>query len=150
MNALGKFNVGKFAVSTFAAGRFGKFAARTALIGLTVFLTACAVSREDRLRDKADRLNDKLVDEREKILDNPQFVESRDAQLTHLTTLRTTLSAINIGLGSTRYLAEQDRDLAYDVIEEAYDTIEWNIPYASPSMQKTMPMQFQNGVLNFK
>lgn len=150
MNALGKFNVGQFSGGKFNVGSLAKLAARTALIGLTVFLTACAVSREDRLRDKADRLNDKLIDEREKILDNAQFAESRDAQLTHLTTLRTTLSAINIGLGSTRYLAEQDRELAYDVIEEAYDTIEWNIPYASPSMQKTMPLQFQNGVLNFK
>jgi hypothetical protein len=138
------------ALDRFANGRFATLAGRTALICMTVFLTACTVTREDRLRAKADRLNDKLIDEREKVLDNAQFAESRDAQLTHLTTLRTTLSAINLGLGSTRYLAEQDRDLAYDVIEEAYDTIEWNIPYAAPSLQKTMPLQFQNGALKFK
>ncbi|HLO42426.1 MAG TPA: hypothetical protein VK176_15495 [Phycisphaerales bacterium] len=122
-------------------------AVRTVVLSAMCMLGACAVSREDRLRAKADRIGDKLTDEREQVIEKAEFAEARDQQLAHLTTLRTTLSAVNIGLGSTRYLPEQDRELAYDVIEEAYDTIEWNIPYVSLGMQKPMPAQFQNGVL---
>lgn len=119
---------------------------------LIVFLAAgalmlggCAVTREGKLRAKSDSIADELTAERQKVIDSSST--ERPARLSHLNTLRTTLSAVNIGLGSTRYLPEADRDLAYDVLDEAYETIRWNIPLGPSDQLKQMPLQFQNGKL---
>lgn len=111
-------------------------------------LGGCAMTREGQLRAKSDRIASELTKERQRVLDTNNL--DRDARLGHLNTLRTTLSAANIGLGSTRYLPEADRDMAFDVIEEALTTIEWNIPLGPRDQLKQMPSQFQDGTLRLR
>ncbi len=114
---------------------------------LAVGLGGCAVTREQQLRAKSDRIADALTKERETVLKAAPTSTQRPGRLSYLNTLRTTLSAVNIGLGSARYLPEADRDMAYDVLDEAYATIEWNIPLGPDDQQKPMPAQFSGGVL---
>ncbi|MCK6476478.1 MAG: hypothetical protein L6Q35_06575 [Phycisphaerales bacterium] len=120
-----------------------------AAVGLSL-VGGCAMSREDKLRARSDKIADALIDERDRVLNSTAPDLQRDARLARLNTLRTTLSAINVGLGSARYLPEDRRALAYDVIDEAYTTIEWNIPLGPSDQLKPMPAEFQNGQLLFR
>ncbi len=110
-------------------------------------LGGCAMSREDRLHARADRISDSLLSERDQAMKLSPIDPRRPERLAHLSSLRTTLSAVNIGLGAVRYLPEARREVGYDVIEEAYSTIEWNIPLGPGEAPRPMPSQFVNGVL---
>lgn len=126
---------------------------RIVLILLTAvtMLGGCAMSREDRLRDRADKIEDKLIDERDRVVALPAADPDRAPRLSNLNSLKTSLSAVNIGLGSAKYLPENRRDVAYDIIEEAYSTIEWNIPLkAGDAGRRPMPEGFVNGKLDLK
>jgi hypothetical protein len=119
------------------------------LLAAALTIAGCATSRLDQLRDKADRVESHLLKERDRIARLPSGDPERSPRLDHLTTLRTTLSAANIGLGTVPHFVPHDkRDLAYDVIDEAYDTIDWNIPLGPNDPKKPLPFRFQNGTLN--
>lgn len=106
----------------------------------------CATSRVDQLHRKADRVEAELKSEQKKVL--AMSPGDRAARLDRLTQLRATLSAANIGLGSVPHLVEPGkRDLAYDVLDEVYNTIEWNIPLGPGDPQRPLPAQFSGGVL---
>ena len=111
----------------------------TTLILLALTLPACA-SRYDQLRAKSDRVESALVAERTKV--SAADASDRSARLSHLSELRTTLSAANVGLGATRYIPKEQRDVAYDILEEVYGTIEWNIPQGPSDKKKSLPSSF--------
>ena len=107
------------------------------------------MSREAQLRRKADTVESALVKERDRVARFDSTNAERAQRLEHLTMLRGTLSAANIGLGSVPHLLPIDqRDLAYDVLDEAYDTIAWNIPLGPGDPKKPLPLPFQSGRLN--
>ncbi len=122
-----------------------RFLAALVLAGLMV-LGGCAASRVDQLHRKADRVEASLKGEQRRVL--ALTSADRAQRLDHLNSLRTTLSAANVGLGAVPHLVEPDkRDVAYDVLEEVYDTIEWNIPLGPGDPQRPLPSRFSNGVL---
>lgn len=115
---------------------------------LILALTACASSREMMLRRKADRVETQLKSEQKRVLAMPTEDSSRPARLSHLDELRTTLSAANVALGTVSdYVPSPYRGTAYDVLDEVYGTIEWNIPLGPTEMRRALPRQFQGGVL---
>lgn len=119
------------------------------LLAAAITLTGCATSRIDQLRNKSDRVESHLIRERDRVSLLASTDPERLERLDHLTTLRATLSAANIGLGTIPHFVPIDkRDLAYDVIDEAYDTIDWNIPLGPNDPKKPLPLRFQNGSLN--
>lgn len=123
---------------------------RTAIVAavLAAALGGCSVSRYGQLRDKADDVESSLKSEQRRVVALSPDQPEREARLDHLSGLRTMLSATNIGLGATRYaIPEEKRDLAYDILEEAYGTIEWNIPLGPTEPKRAMPARFNNGVL---
>lgn len=108
---------------------------------LTLLLTGCA-SRYDQLRAKADRVESSLVAERDR--QSASDAADRDARLSHLSNLRATLSAANVGLGSTRFIPKEQRDVAFDILDEVYGTIEWNIPLGPADTKKPLPSTFNS------
>ena len=119
------------------------------LAGVSCILPGCATSRYDQLRAESGRVEQKLRDEQARTLNLPENDMIRRQKLEHLTQLKYTLSAANVGLGTVRHgLPEDQRDLGYDVMEEVYSTIEWNIPLGANEPQKQLPPQFSNGFLN--
>jgi hypothetical protein len=109
------------------------------LLALTVTLTGCA-SRYDQLRTKSGRVESALVAERTKV--SATDATDRSARLSHLSDLRATLSAANVGLGATRYIPKEQREVAYDILDEVYGTIEWNIPLGPTDKKKSLPSSF--------
>jgi hypothetical protein len=109
------------------------------LLALTVTLTGCA-SRYDQLRTKSGRVESALVAERTKV--SAADAADRSARLSHLSDLRATLSAANVGLGATRYIPKEQREVAYDILDEVYGTIEWNIPLGPADKKKSLPSSF--------
>lgn len=113
-------------------------------------LTGCAVSRVDQLRAKAGKVSDELSAEQRRVLAMPASLE-RDQRLDRLTGLKAALSAANISLGAVPHVvAPPQRDVAYDVLQEAYETIRWNIPLDPSQPQRPMPAGFQGGTLQLE
>lgn len=108
---------------------------------LTLLLTGCA-SRYDQLRAKADRVESSLVAERDR--QSTSDAADRSARLSHLSELRATLSAANVGLGATRFIPKEQRDVAYDILDEVYGTIQWNIPLGPSDKKKPLPSSFNS------
>ena len=118
------------------------------LIVITAALGGCSVTRYGEVKAKASDVESELKSEQRRVVAMPASAEDKDARLDHLTGLRGMLSAANIGLSATRYAIPEDkRDLAYDVLEEAYGTIEWNIPLGPSEPKRAMPARFNNGAL---
>lgn len=109
------------------------------LLALTFTLTGCA-SRYDQLRTKSGRVESALIAERTKV--SATDANDRSARLSHLSDLRATLSAANVGLGATRYIPKEQREVAYDILDEVYGTIEWNIPLGPSDKKKPLPSSF--------
>ncbi len=120
------------------------------LIGLALLLSGCAVSRHQELKRMSGRVAKTLRNEQSLALD-AEYANAldRESRLDHLTALRTTLSAANIGLASVpRVVPEPQRPLAYDVLEEVYTTIDWNIPLGPGDTLRSLPDAFSGGVLD--
>jgi hypothetical protein len=119
-----------------------------ALLGLMIIvLGGCATSRVDRLQAKSERVEKALYAEQKQVLAMSAESERRE-RLDHLTQLRALLSAANISLGVVPHaIPAEKRDIAYDVLDEAYDTIQWNIPLGAGEARRPLPSQFRNGVL---
>jgi len=133
--------------------RFLSLSARPAimasvLVAAAAALGGCSVTRYGELRNKASDVESELKSEQRRVVAMAPGEGEKDARLDHLTGLRAMLSATNIGLSATRYaIPEEKRDLAYDVLEEAYGTIEWNIPLGPSEPKRAMPARFKNGAL---
>lgn len=112
-------------------------------------LAGCTMSRVEQLERKSDRVAASLKSEQTRVL--ALNAADRTQRLDHLNMLRATLSAANVGLGAVPHFTQPaERDIAYDVIEEVYDTIEWNIPLGPGDPQRPLPSQFSGGVLKLK
>ena len=75
------------------------------------------------------RVETALTKEQSLVLNTDKYANDRQQRLDYLSQLRTTLSAANIGLSTVRYVVPADKQpIAYDVIQEVYGTIKWNIP----------------------
>ncbi len=116
-----------------------------------LFSGGCALSRADKLERKADKIESRLVQERDEALS----VRAADAgaystKMNHLTTLRSTLSIANGALAAVPYVFKgPEENLAYDVLDEVYGTIDWNIPLLpnDPGI-KVLPKEFSGGRIN--
>ncbi len=121
-----------------------------------VTLGGCRSAERERtsvesLRYRAERVESNLLHARDKALSSGGIQSG--AQIGHLTTLRLALSAANISLASveTELVKPEHRAIAYSVLEEAYGTIDWNIPILPGQGQRALPGLFapQSGGLNF-
>lgn len=111
-------------------------------------LGGCALSRYEQLQRKSDKVESALKSEQKRVL-NLNADPTRQARLDHLSDLRLSLSATDIGLSTVKYaVPAEEQNLAYDVIEQVYDTIDWNIPLGPDQAKRPMPAQFSNGKLN--
>lgn len=118
---------------------------------LIAMLGGCAASRYDQLRSKSAKIDTALTRERDRAVALPAESPVRAQRIEHLSRLRNELSAVNLGLtGVRRAMPDDMRDVAYDVLEQAYDTINWNIPLGPGDALKPMPSQFSGGVLKLK
>jgi hypothetical protein len=127
--------------------------AKATLLVVTAVVMAlggCAMTREEQLRDRSQEVASRLTAERDKVLDAWNTDPASRARLDHLTTLRTELLAANVGMTAAKFLPEERRDAAFDVIEQVYDTIEWNIPIPPGEKMKPLPPEFSDGRLNFR
>lgn len=107
----------------------------------------CTQSRVEQLRARSTRVESALRKEQQRVLTSISD-GTRQGRLDRLSELRLTLSAANIGLATVPVVVPlEKRDIAYNVLEEAYGTIEWNIPLGPGERPKALPVQFQDGVL---
>jgi hypothetical protein len=115
-------------------------------------LGACSTGRLAKLERKADRVESSLLAERKRVLTMAPADPGRAARLDHLSQLRGSLSAANVARGTVPYLIQEpQRPIAYDVLEEVYSTIEWNIPLGpNDPARKMMPTQFSGNTLMLK
>lgn len=124
-----------------------------AVAGLTCAafgLGGCQVTRQQKLRAKSDKVEHNLVKERDRVLKAYKTSE-REPRLAHLTSLHGTLSLTNVALGTVPLLVPyEQRDVAYDILDEAYDAIDWNIPLGPNDVNKPMPMQLQGSSLRLQ
>ncbi|GJM20070.1 MAG: hypothetical protein DHS20C14_22830 [Phycisphaeraceae bacterium] len=121
-----------------------------ALLVLVLLLPGCAITRHGELKRVSRRVESRLQDEQSTAL-RTRFDSrlARDQRLDHLTSLRYTLSAANVGLATVpRLVPEPQRPMAYDVLEEVYSTIDWNIPLGPGDALRPLPDAFSGGVLD--
>jgi len=119
------------------------------MLAASIVISGCAVTRAGSLRRKSEGVEKELRAEQKRVLALAPEDPEREARLERLTELRATLSAANIGLGAVpHFVAEDKRDMAYDVLEEVYDTIDWNIPLGPMDSPRPLPPRFQSGSLN--
>lgn len=118
------------------------------LLACTIVLASCA-SRYDQLKAESARVETALVKEQRLVLDSDKDANDRQQRLDYLSQLRTTLSAANIGLSTIKYVVPADKQpIAYDVLDEVYGTIKWNIPLGPNDPKKQLPQLFKNNQLN--
>lgn len=126
-----------------------KCARTLAVLAVVGLLTGCSVSRKQELQRLSNRVEKDLKAEREAVLDRPSTDPERGTRLGHLTNLKTTHALADVGLSSaSRVLQGNDLELAYDVLEEVYGVIDWNIPLL-PSESKPLPTMFGPSGLDF-
>lgn len=104
-------------------------------------LQGCSRSRADALRDRSESLEQKLVAERVRAAADANSAD-RDARMSHLQSLRMSLSLVNVSIASVPHLLKDEgqRDIGYSVLDEALGTIDWNIPlYAPTATQSARP-----------
>lgn len=116
------------------------------LLAILSLFAGCAMSRADKLEAKSERVERSLLDEQKRVI--AMSDAERQARLDHLTQLRALLSAANISLGVVPHTVPADKiDIAYDVLDEAYDTIQWNIPLGPRDQKRPLPKGFESGAL---
>jgi DNA repair ATPase RecN len=117
---------------------------------VALVLGGCAISREGQLRNKGEQVESKLSAERDKVLTLSADDPARQARLNRLNELRTELTAANLGITAAKLVPESNRDAAYDVVEQMYDTIEWNIPIPPGQKMRPLPKEYSGGNLQFR
>lgn len=121
-----------------------------ALAAAPFVLGACALSRQAQLERKSEKVEGELRDEQRRVLSvMPPATPEREARLDHLTNLRATLSMANVALGAVPWtIPDPQRGTAYDVLDEVYETIRWNIPLGPEDAKRPMPAEFRSGRLD--
>lgn len=127
-----------------------RLAAIAATVPLVLSLGACALSRADQLARQSDRVEAHLVKERDRVMAG----DTADAQqrLNHLTDLRMQLTVADAARKlAPRLLKDPAQvDSAYDILEEVYSTIDWNIPLSpTDASRRAMPNLFGPSGLDF-
>jgi len=121
-----------------------------ALLVMAGVLPGCAVSRKQEIKRLSNRVDRQLLNEQHEVLGRSLTDPQRSTRLDHLTTLKTTHSLADVGLASApRFLEGDDLALAYDVLEEVFGVIEWNIPLMPGRGTKALPNVFGASGLNF-
>ncbi|MBL8887204.1 MAG: hypothetical protein JNK16_11120 [Phycisphaerales bacterium] len=123
---------------------------RTALLlALPLILPTACASRYDQLKAESARVETALTKEQALVLNTDKSPADRQQRLDYLSQLRTTLSAANIGLSTIKYVVPAEQQpIAYDVLDEVYGTIKWNIPLGPNDPKKQLPPLFKNNTLN--
>jgi hypothetical protein len=110
-----------------------------AIVAAGLCMGGCA-SRADQLRHKADVVERELLRERDRVLGLPDTQPERAPRIKNLSVLRGSLSAATLGITTVKVWVPADqRELAYDVLDEALDTIRWNIPLGPNDPKKVLP-----------
>ncbi len=119
-------------------------------LSVLIVLGGCSQTRAEKLADRAEDVEGALVHERDRVLELSPGAE-RSTRLDHLRNLNLQLRAANISRAAAPMLLEgQQVDLAYDVLDEVYGTINWNIPLAGDDAQKrSLPSLFEQTGLDF-
>ena len=113
-------------------------------------LLGCAQSRHDQLRGISSRVEKELRTEQREVLAMTGSEQLRSQRLDHLGSLRNTHAAADIALASVPRLLDGDnRLMAYDILEEVYGVIEWNIPLLPGEGTKPLPNAFSSNGLDF-
>jgi hypothetical protein len=114
-------------------------------------LPACTLSRADGLARQSDRVESGLLKERTRVTSLNSSDPARTERLGHLSSLRTQLTLADLARkGAPRLLQGPDVDIAYDVLEEVYSTIEWNIPLGPGEPLRPLPSEFGPAGLRFE
>ncbi len=127
-----------------------RLAAAVATVPLVLSLGACALSRADQLARQSDRVESRLVKERDRVMASGD-ADSR-GRLDYLTGLRTQLTVADAARKlAPRLLQDPEQvESAYDILEEVYSTIDWNIPLSpTDASRRAMPELFGAGGLDF-
>ncbi len=107
----------------------------------------CSPSRVEMLRDRSAMVERKLEAERDRVLGTTGSTH-REAPLSHLQSLRLSLSVVNVSITSVPLLlrSDEERAIGYSVLDEAIGTIDWNIPLNGASGEsgtaRAFPMLF--------
>lgn len=123
------------------------------MIAAVAMLAGCSKSRLEMVRDKADSVESSLKSEQKRVLKLGPQDTTRRARLEHLNEMQYSLRAANIGLAAIPWMpfnSEQDRDLALDVMDEVYDTIDWNIPLGPDDPKRPYPAQWSGNALKLQ
>ena len=116
-----------------------------------LLLTGCTLSRAEQLARQSERVETKLLRECDRVTAAPSTPDT-GARLSHLTDLRTQLTVADAARKlAPRLLQEPEQiDAAYDVLEEVYSTIDWNIPLLPGDRgRKALPSVFGPAGLDF-
>jgi hypothetical protein len=133
--------------------RFTPVTAPIVMIAAASMLAGCSKSRLEMVRDKADSVESSLKSEQKRVLKLGPQDTTRRARLEHLNEMQYSLRAANIGLAAIPWMpfnSEQDRDLALDVMDEVYDTIDWNIPLGPDDPKRPYPAQWSGNTLKLQ
>ncbi len=119
------------------------------VMAIGTLLAGCSTSPLARLERKADRIEGSLMSEKKRVLSMSAGEPGRAARLDYLSQLRGTLSAANVARATVPYVVEEaQRPIAYNVLDEVYSTIEWNIPLGpNDPARKMMPSSFSGNTL---
>ncbi len=123
------------------------------MLAATSVLSGCSKSRLEMVRDKADAVEGNLKSEQKRVLKLGPQETTRRARLEHLNQMQYSLRAANIGLAAIPWMpfdTEQDRDLALDIMDEVYDTIDWNIPLGPDDPKRPFPAQWTGNSLKLR
>lgn len=120
------------------------------MLSLLMTQPGCTQTRAQKLADRAEKVEDSLTRERDKVLEMAPGAE-RSARMDHLRNLNLQLRAANISRAAApRLLDAPDVETAYDVLEEVYGTIGWNIPLEpGDTAAKPLPSLFGPAGLDF-
>ena len=122
------------------------------LAAVTASSGGCVVSRAEQLAHQSDRVETKLLRERDRVIAAKVTTQDATARLDHLSDLRMQLTVADAARKlAPRVLQDPVQvDSAYDIIEEVYSTIDWNIPLMpGESTWKPMPAMFGPAGLDF-
>lgn len=128
------------------------FRACVLIVVMGAVCAGCSTGPLARLERKADRVEGSLLSEQKRVLAMTPTDPGRSARLDYLSQLRGTLSAANVARGTVPYIVEEaQRPIAYNVLDEVYSTIEWNIPLGpNDPARKMMPSSFSGNALRLK
>ncbi len=130
------------------APRSARTAGLLAVLMLFLASTGCTLTRQQQLQSRSESVNGKLLSERTRVLALPASDAERPARIDHLTNLKLTLSAANVALGTVPHVVPlEQRPIAYDILQEVYGTIDWNIPLGPAETKKPLPAGWAGNAL---